>query len=302
MKVVIDLKEAIARAQPALQQRVHQLRVRLDETFVEGCVGELAQHLLARAGEIGGCPIIGLSGAQGAGKSTLAWLLSDLLTHGFGKRVVVVSLDDYYLSQSERLTLAERVHPLLRTRGVPGTHAHPELLAALRQLRAGRACALLRFDKSIDDREPKPRNVSGPCDLILFEGWCVGARAQTEAELLQPINTLEEDEDRDGAFRRFVNMQLEGPYASLWRELDVLVYLAAPDFQTVQTFRAEQEASLKSRSTPGAKGLMDDAALSRFVQHFERITLHMLRGAPSYAEVIVQLDAARHFLLNIKPV
>lgn len=292
---MIDLNEAIARAQPALQQRVHLLGARLDESFTEACVGKLAQHILARAGEIGGCPIVGLSGAQGTGKSTLAWLLHDLLTHGFGKRVVVVSLDDYYLSRAERLALAQRVHPLLRTRGVPGTHAQPELLAALRQLRAGQACALLRFDKAVDDREPKPRHVSGPCDLILFEGWCVGARAQSEAELLGPINALEEHEDRDAAFRRFVNTQLEGPYASLWRELNMLVYLAAPDFQSVHAFRAEQEANLN-------KGAMDETALTRFVQHFERITLHMLRTTPSDAEVIVQLDAGRHFLLNIKPV
>jgi D-glycerate 3-kinase len=123
----------------------------------------------------------------------------------------------------------------------------------------------------------------------------VGARAQSDAELLEPINALEELEDRDAAFRRFVNTQLEGPYASLWRELNVLVYLAAPDFQSVHAFRAEQEANLN-------KGAMDETALRRFVQHFERITLHMLRTTPRDAEVIVQLDAARHFLLNIKPV
>jgi D-glycerate 3-kinase len=260
---------------------------------------------LARAVEIGGCPIIGLAGAQGTGKSTLAWFLSDLLTHGFGKRVVVVSLDDYYLSREERLLLAERVHPLLQTRGVPGTHAQPELLAALRQLRAlaaGQSCALLRFDKATDDREPQPRMVSGPCDLILFEGWCVGARAQPESELASPINSLEAQADRDATFRRFVNAQLAGPYATLWRELDVLVYLAAPNFEVVQVFRAEQEASLRSHAAAGAKGLMDEAALQRFVQHFERITLHMLRTTPSYADVVVQLDAARHWMLNIKPV
>jgi D-glycerate 3-kinase len=246
---VIDLIQALATARPALQQRMQQMGMRLDETYIEQCVGKLAQHILARSLVLGGCPIVGLSGAQGTGKSTLAWLLHDLLTHGFGKRVCVLSLDDYYLSQAERRALAERVHPLLCTRGVPGTHALAELHAALRKLRAGQSCTLLRFDKATDDRAPKPRAISGPVDLILFEGWCVGARAEEDAELAQPINTLEAQEDGAGVFRRFVNTQLEGPYAALWRELDLLVYLAAPDFQTVRTFRGQQESSNRCTST-----------------------------------------------------
>jgi D-glycerate 3-kinase len=302
---VIELREAIARAQPALQQRILQLGLRLDEAFIESCVGKLAEHILARAGELGGCPIVGLSGAQGTGKSTLAWLLHDLLVHGFGKRVVVVSLDDYYLSHAERRALAERVHPLLVTRGVPGTHAQPELLAVLRKLRvlaADQSCALLRFDKASDDREPKPRICSGPSDLILFEGWCLGAHSESEAELAQPINALEENEDRDGTYRRFVNGQLEGPYAGLWHELDLLVYLAAPDFQSVRAFRSQQEHALRGKPAAGAKGVMDEPALQRFLQHFERVTLGMLRTTPSHADVIVQLDAARRWMLNIKSV
>lgn len=299
---MIELRQAISRAQPALQQRVQQLSVRLDDAYIEDCVGQLAQHILARALDIGGCPIVGIAGAQGTGKSTLACLLSDLLTHGFGKRVAVVSLDDYYLSQAERRTLAERAHRLLVTRGVPGTHALPELLAALRQLRTGQPCALLRFDKASDDREATPRTCTGPFDLILFEGWCLGARPQSEAELATPINAFEQREDPDASFRRFVNTQLEGPYATLWRELDLLVYLAAPDFPSVLAFRAEQEQALRRKAAPGATGLMNDATLQRFVQHFERITRHMLQTAPSYADVVVQLDAARHWMLNIKSV
>jgi D-glycerate 3-kinase len=302
---VIDLREAILRAQPALQQRILQLELHLDEAFIERCVGELALLVLRRAGAAGGCPIVGLSGAQGTGKSTLAWLLCDLLCHGFGKRAVVVSLDDYYLSRAERATLAAQVHPLLVTRGVPGTHALAELHAALRQLRTlgtGESCSLLRFDKASDDRSPESRVCTGPFDLILFEGWCVGARAESADALLEPVNELESIEDPDATFRGFVNTQLAGAYAALWRELDVLVYLAAPDIQAVRTFRAQQESALRSIAAPGSRGLMDEPRLRRFIMHFERVTLQMLRTASSDADAVVELDAARHWRLNVRSV
>jgi D-glycerate 3-kinase len=198
---------------------------------------------------------------------------------------------------------------LLSTRGVPGTHAQPELHSALKQLRvlgSGQTFALLRFDKAVDDRTREKRLCSGPLDLILFEGWCVGARPETDRELTQPINELEATEDRDGSFRRFVNAQLEGPYAGLWSELDMLVYLAAPDLQAVQTFRTQQEDKLRASRPPPApgqsSGIMDEKALQRFVQHFERVTTHMLRTTPAEADAVVQLDASRGWNLNIKAV
>ena len=299
------LREAIVRAQPALQQRILQLGLHLDEAFIEQCIGELLLLILRRASAAGGCPIVGLSGAQGTGKSTMALLMFDLLTHGFGKRVAVVSLDDFYLSQAERSALASQVHPLLVTRGVPGTHALAELHSALRQLRVlatGQSCSLLCFDKASDDRLPEPRICTGPFDLILFEGWCVGARPESAEALATPINLLESSEDPDAKFRTFVNTQLDGPYASLWRELDLFVYLAAPDMQAVRAFRAQQETALRSVAAPGSRGLMDESALQRFIQHFERVTLHMLRTAPGYADAVVQLDTARHWRLNVRSV
>lgn len=247
--------------------------------------------------------------------------MHDLLVHGFDKRAVVLSLDDYYLSKAERSALAAQVHPLLSTRGVPGTHTQPELHAALKQLRvlgSGQTFALLRFDKATDDRMREKRICSGPLDLVLFEGWCVGARPESEAALVQPINELEATEDRDGAFRRFVNAQLEGPYAALWRELDMLVYLAAPDLQAVQSFRNQQEEKLRASRPPPAPlqaghvghtghagqpmEIMDEKALRRFVQHFERVTVNMLRTTPADADAVVQLDASRGWSLNIKSV
>ena len=130
----------------------------------------------------------------------------------------------------------------------------------------------------------------------------MGARPESADALAEPINALESREDPDARFRGFVNAQLEGPYAALWRELDLFVYLAAPDMQAVRAFRAQQETALRRIATPGSRGLMDEAALQRFIQHFERVTLQMLQSAPSYADALVQLDAARHWRLNVRSV
>jgi len=245
----------------------------------------------------------GISGAQGTGKTTVAALVHVLLCEGFGLRSLVVSLDDFYLPRAARQALAHDVHPLLATRGVPGTHDVEALHAALRQLRAGQPAELFQFSKAHDDRLPEMRVVRGPFDVVLFEGWCVGARACADAELRKPINALERDEDRGARFRRYVNTQLAQPYAALWAELDLLIYIAAPDLSAVHAFRSQQERRLRLSAAAGARGLMEDSQLARFIQHFERISERMLRETPSHADVVVRIDAERRTLaLEVAPV
>jgi D-glycerate 3-kinase len=258
------------------------------DAWLARCGLPLAEALAERARRAGRGLLAGVAGAQGTGKSTACQLLVPLLERGFGLRALVLALDDFYLPRAERLRLARELHPLLATRGVPGTHELPLLAATLRAARSGEALTLPRFDKARDDRAPEPRQVHGRFDLVLLEGWCVGARPESEAELAVPCNALEAEQDADGRYRRHVNAQLAGPYAALFATLDELVYFAAPDFSSVYGFRREQEAPLRS-----AGGGMDDAELARFIAHFERITRHMLRELPGRADVLVQLDAAR---------
>src|SRR5512145_1664083 len=63
--------------------------------------------------------VVGLCGPQGSGKTTIAQVLQKLLQQ-MAPPTEVLSLDDLYLTRNERSALAQRVHPLLRTRGVPG--------------------------------------------------------------------------------------------------------------------------------------------------------------------------------------
>lgn len=155
-----------------------------------------------------------------------------------------------------------------------------------------------RFDKAVDDRLPAEQwpACQGLLDLVLLEGWCVGARPQAAAALIEPINELERREDPRGIWRTYVNDQLDGPYRRLYSYLDRLILLAAPDFSVVHHWRKQQENALRERiamSGGRADAVMDDAALDCFMSHYERITRHILDYMPGQADLVVQLNEDR---------
>jgi len=232
---------------------------------------------------------VGLCGAQGSGKSTLA----EALARRF-PRTVTLSLDDLYLTRAERVALAQTCHPLFATRGVPGTHDVALGIATLDALRGGEPTQLPRFDKASDDRAPQGAwpEASTPCDLVIFEGWCVGAAPQPEDALVTPVNDLERIKDPDGRWRERVNRALASSYQDLFARLDKLILLAAPDWETVVRWRQEQESTLR-QSVGEGPGVMDEAAVARFVQHYERLTRHILHEMPGRADLVLQLSADR---------
>ncbi len=235
-----------------------------------------------------GTVVAGLCGAPGSGKSALARLMQRLIGQFYGLRVATLSLDDLYLGRAMRQQRAEAYHPLLVTRGVPGTHDVGLGVSVLRALREGATIALPRFDKATDEpclRDQWP-TWTGHCDMVLFEGWCVGARPQRREELTQPVNGLERLEDPTGDWRWYVNRQLGGAYQELFAELDLLALLRPGDFDRVFAWREAQEARL--RATGGPK-VMTPTAVRRFVMHFERLTRYVWEEMPSRADAVVQL-------------
>lgn len=243
--------------------------------------------------------VVGIAGAQGTGKTTIAEVIKVILTEGFGVSCVRLSLDDLYLPRAERERLASDVHPLLRTRGVPGTHDVPLGLEVLSELRAagpGSHVRVPRFDKASDDRAPEGEwpSASGPIDFVLFEGWCVGAEPQPAASLAQPINALERDEDADARWRNYVNAQLEGPYRPLFECIDRSLFIAAPDLASSRDWRIAQEHQLRAGNA-GARRLMSDDEVVRFVQFYERISQRMLAQAPERADVVLSLARDHSF-------
>lgn len=270
------------------------------EAAVEALHRPLAAKIAREARAAGRCWVVGVCGTQASGKSTLCAVVARLLEDE-GLKTAVVSIDDLYLTREEREALARRVHPLLATRGVPGTHDVGLGMALLDALARPDEVQLPRFDKARDTRRPPGQwdRFDGPADVVLFEGWCVGARAQDAAALAAPVNALERDEDPDGAWRRYANDQLAGPYQDLFGRLDRLVMLQAPGFEAVLDWRREQEAKLRARLAAQGGDLsrtMDEAALVRFIAHYERLTRHILAEMPGRADVLARLGPRRELV------
>ena len=251
--------------------------------------------------------IIGINGAQGAGKSTLSKILKALLTHGFGKSIVHLSIDDLYLSRPRREALAQSVHSLFKTRGVPGTHdvaLGKTILSALTRGDSGLPIKIPVFDKAQDDLLPESEwlTVDEPIDIILFEGWCMGSRAQTEEALNDSINDLEQREDEHVVWRKYVNAQLEGPYQELFGLIDFLVMLKVPDMESVFKWRNFQEEKLQAdckKENASISQVMSESEVKRFIMHFERITRESLKEMPDRADVLLELNT-HHQVCNVR--
>lgn len=239
--------------------------------------------------------ILGINGAQGTGKSTCADLIKEYLAAEHDVSSVVLSIDDIYRTRRERHELALNVHPLLETRGVPGTHDVKLGLQVLEELRAlgpGSMMQVPRFDKSNDDRLPEIEwpFVTGPVDLVIFEGWCVASQPSDSAELAQPVNALEREEDTHAAWRTYVNDRLNDEYKELFATLDALLFLKAPNFEVVYEWRLEQEHKLRATAGGAARAIMSDDDVARFIQFYERITRDNLNVLPDVADAVIELD------------
>jgi D-glycerate 3-kinase len=253
-----------------------------------------AAAIVAARNARGRAVLVGLCGSQASGKSTTAGRLAGRLGR-LGARTIVFSIDDFYLTSRERRVLARTVHPLLATRGVPGTHDMAlmgDTIHALLHARPESVTALPRFDKASDDRVPRNAwpDFEGRPDVVILEGWCVGARPQGEAALALPVNALEAREDAEGHWRRYANACLGGGYADFFAGLDLRLMLRAPSFACVHGWRAEQEAGL-SRDARSARPAMTDAELARFIAHYERLTNWILEDEP--ADLIADIDERR---------
>ncbi|MBB1472755.1 kinase [Luteimonas sp. MC1782] len=238
-----------------------------------------------------GARVFAISGVQGSGKSTLAAQLARAAA-ARGLPTAVLSIDDVYLDHDARQALARDVHPLLATRGPPGTHDLSLAFATLDALRATGMADLPRFDKLADRRCPRsdwPR-VAG-IRLVILEGWFIGTTAEDDAALATPVNALERDEDPDATWRRWCNAALARDYPALWARADRLLFLQPPGFEVVADWRWQAEQALHAAAP--SRPAMTRAGIERFIQHYERVSRQALRTLPAIADLVVGLDAAR---------
>lgn len=258
----------------------------------DGFAPEWVEAALAAALSVrAAVPVLAISGLQGSGKSTFAAQIARL-ARARGRHPAVLSIDDVYLTRAERQQRARAVHPLLATRGPPGTHDVGLACDLLDALRAGRPATLPRFDKLADDRAPESAwERLEVADLVIFEGWFLGTPAERDDALREPLNALEREQDGDGRWRRYCNDALRRDYPALWRRFDRLWFLQPPGFEVVAGWRAQQEREL-ARARPDVAS-MDDAGVARFVQFFERVSRQALRTLPDLADRTLALDERR---------
>ena len=239
---------------------------------------------------------VGLAGGQGTGKTTISSLISIILKKYFKKNVFRVSIDDFYKTRKDRLKLSKSIHPMLMTRGVPGTHDLKLMQTFFKNVKqkSFRSIKVPKFDKSIDDRYPKKNwyNINKKPDIIIFEGWCVGAKAEENKSLLKSINTMERNRDKKLIWRKYVNVQLKTNYKKLYSQLNSLVYLKAKDFSLLQKWRLKQENKLKLKSKKNSKNkIMNKNEVLEFMQTYQRVTENMFKKAPKYASIIMNLNS-----------
>ena len=250
--------------------------------------------------------IVGINGCQGSGKSTLAHYLGTILDveHHIGAEVL--SIDDFYLRRQQRQHLANTVHPLLLTRGVPGTHDIGLLIDVIEKLsnKDSESIPLPTFNKAIDDIDTNAGRISQPASrVIILEGWCLGAAAQTPTELQGPINELESKEDQNGVWRNYVNDQLKGNYSKLFGHIETWIMLKAPSFYWVFDWRKEQENKLTDVVNKSKHAnIMNDDKLRQFIAHYQRITESCLKNLPQRVQHLFEFNEQREITQYRKPI
>ena len=239
---------------------------------------------------------VGLAGGQGTGKTTISSLIRIILTKYFKLNVFRISIDDFYKTRKERISLSKKVHPMLLTRGVPGTHDINMILSFFKKAKSKKfkRLKLPTFNKAVDDRFSKKKwyDLKRRPYVIIFEGWCVGARSENNITLKKTINSMEKAKDQKHIWRKHVNDQLKSKYKTLYSQLNCLIYLRAKNFSLLQKWRLKQERKLwiKSKIKSNLK-IMSRGDVINFMQTYQRITQNMFKYMPTYASIIFNLNS-----------
>ena len=228
-----------------------------------------------------------ISGSQGIGKSTLLKILEKNIQLFFNKKVITLSLDNYYLSKLKRKELAKKIHPLLITRGVPGTHNIKELIKAIKNFdNSYYPYCLPIFDKLKDDVSKKNIKINFKADILILEGWCCGSTPIKKKYLHRNINKLEKNFDEKKIWRNYYNEMLKDDYYRLFSLFDKIIYLKTPSFKYVLNWRIKQEKMMKKNNNK----IMTKNEMQKFILHYEKLTKWMMKTLPNNANLVVHID------------
>jgi D-glycerate 3-kinase len=245
--------------------------------------------------------VIGLGGGQGSGKSTISHILKIILKENFNLETIIFSIDDFYKTLKERKIMSKNINSLFLTRGAPGTHDTKMILNCIKKLKNVKFKKIMipRFNKATDNRVSKNKwlKVTKKPNIVIFEGWCIGAKPQKNKDLLISINELEKHQDKKRIWRNSVNQELKKSYKKIFGLIDKIIFLKVPSFKHVFKWRLLQEKKLRIASK-GNK-TMSDIEVKKFIMFFERLTKHMLKTSSYEADTVVQIDK-QHRLKSIK--
>ena len=245
---------------------------------------------------------LGFSGGQGSGKTTVTKILKIILKKFFKRKICVSSIDDFYKSLKERNKMANDIHPLFQTRGVPGTHDTNLLVNFLRKImkKKFKKFKLPKFDKSIDDRFKNKywTNIKERPEIVIFEGLCVGAKPQANSLIKKPINILEKHEDKGMVWRKYVNERLKTDYKKIFSKIDHFIFMKIPSFKMAFKWRLLQENKLREHSSTEKK-IMTYNEIKRFIMFYERITLQMLKDLSKSASIVMILNKNHEIKKNL---
>ncbi len=235
---------------------------------------------------------LGFSGGQGSGKTTITAILKIILRKFFKREVYISSIDDFYKTLKKRDEMSQKIHPLFKTRGVPGTHDINFMIKLFNNLKKKKFKKILlpKFNKAADDRLQKKYwyKIKKKPQIVILEGWCVGAKPQTNLMIKKPINVLEKKEDQNLIWRKHVNGKLKKEYKKIFSMIDDLIFMKIPSFKMVFKWRLLQENKLKKRSH-SKKKIMSYRAIKRFIMFYERITLQMIKDLSKSASIVMLL-------------
>ncbi len=234
--------------------------------------------------------IVGISGGQGSGKSTLSSALSKKLEI---EKIpsAVLSLDDFYLTKDERKKLSRKIHPLAVRRGVPGTHDTAFLnrvLSFLRKQNYPLPIKIPGFEKGIDDRKPPEfwASITEYPRVVFIEGWCIGAFSKNIAAT--PETEWELNNDPNGIWKKWTKNQAK-KYEEIWKSIDFLIFIEQKDFDQVVDDRWRQEQNILSLNQ--IHTFQSKEEVKEFCYLFESWTYQIWKFCKEHANVTLKKDS-----------